>query len=71
MNPCSSPVPIGLENRVSPAKVLSGVDLSPSAFDRMAIFPVNFPVSREFGSEKSSHGTASTANESWISSQFL
>jgi hypothetical protein len=28
-------------------------------------FPVFFPVSREFGLEKSSHETASTASQYW------
>ena len=31
-----------------------------------AEFPVFFPVSRELGPEKSSHGTASTASQSFI-----
>jgi len=62
--PGSFPVPIGLENLVFPAKALSGWDLSPVAPAERAKFPVNFPISREFGPEKSSHGTASTASQS-------
>jgi hypothetical protein len=61
-----------LEEAVSLAKTLLGVELSPDGFGGVEEFPVFFPVSREFGAEKSSHRTASTASQSliFLSSSF-
>ena len=50
--PCSPPVPIRRKNAVIRDKRVPGKDLSPSCCDSGRIFPVFFPVSREFWPER-------------------
>jgi hypothetical protein len=48
------------------AKAMSSGELAQDGAAECVIFPVFFPVSREFGLEKSSHETASTATQSRV-----